>query len=335
MPLQYDRRFLERCSAATVQRATFTRRSGFTLVELLVVMAIIAILIGLLLPAVQAIREAARQVQCRNHLKQIALACHHYQSAYRVLPGYGGEKPPYLVHLPEGRGPNSEMNAGPWIAQAMPFFEQGDLALPLGKLASDPAVTPTDEIRALVSVAISVLNCPTRRDARAYPLFEPYKSRYGEVGARTDYAMNGGAAVVSTVDHRIITNQQDGIWTMGKTNRFSDVLDGLSNTYFVGEKAMDSLRYTSGNCFGDRAPLAGYTGVGASVHSYMRFAARPPQMDKPNNCLSCHDFGSAHPAGWNVAFADGSVSLQTFTMDINIHRANASVNGREVPSGER
>lgn len=330
MPLQHHSRLRQRFRAATVQQAVISRRSGFTLIELLVVITIIAILIGLLLPAVQAIREAARQVQCRNHLKQIALACHNYQSAYRVLPGYGGEKPPYLVHLPEGRGRNSEMSAGPWIAQAMPFFEQGDLAIPLGKLASDPVVTPTDDIQKLVSAAVSVLNCPTRRDAKAYPLYEPYKSRYGDVGARTDYAMNGGAAVVSTVDHRVITNQLDGIWTMGKTKRFSDVLDGLSNTYLIGEKAMDSLRYTTGNCFGDRAPLAGYTEIGASVHSYMRFAARPPQMDKPNNCLSCHDFGSAHPAGWNVALADGSVSLQSFTMDINIHRANASVNGREV-----
>ncbi len=310
------------------------QKRAFTLIELLVVIAIIGVLVSLLLPAAQAVREAARQVQCRNHLKQIALACQNYHAAYKQLPGYGGERAPFLARYNAGNRQERALAGAPWIVQAMPFFEQSELSRQLSPLASDPGVIPTDEVSEQVAAAVSTLNCPTRRDAAAYPLLPPYNARYGDTGARTDYAMSGGAATESDIDHRLIHIDRDGVWTMGRKTRFMNVLDGLSNTYLVGEKAMDSLKYTTGDCFGDRAPLAGYTDIGSSVHSYMRFAARQPQMDKPNTCLSCHDFGSAHPAGWNMAMADGSVRLRTFTIDIEVHRASASINGKEVVNYE-
>jgi hypothetical protein len=119
---------------------------------------------------------------------------------------------------------------------------------------------------------------------------------------------------------------------MGKRVKLNRVFDGLSFTYLLGEKAMDSLRYTTGDCFGDRAPLAGFKDTGISSHSYVRYAARQPQLDSVNNCLVCHDFGSAHPAGWNAAMADGSVRLMSFYQDLEVHRANASVDGHEIPT---
>ena len=143
--------------------------------------------------------------------------------------------------------------------------------------------------------------------------------------------MNAGPALVSEVDHRQITNQGDGVWVLGKRVKSNRVFDGLSYTYLLGEKAMDSMRYTTGDCFGDRAPLAGWTGVRGTSHSYVRYAARQPQLDSVRSCLVCHDFGSAHPAGWNAAMTDGSVRLINYEMDIEIHRANASVDGREIP----
>ena len=312
-------------------RSIQLNRPAFTLVELLVVLAIIAIMIGLLLPGVQAAREAARQTQCRNNLRQVALACHNYESTYKQLPGYAGERPPLLVGYERVRRPKAALSGGTWITQALFFMEQGSLAERLVRFAEEPDLAPTPAVEQVVGAPVATLHCPTRRDADAYPLLEPYSSRYGTRGARTDYAMNGGPAVVSESDHRIIYNQYDGAWVLGKRVKLNRIFDGLSYTYLLGEKAMDSLRYTTGDCFGDRAPLAGDPTTRVSTHSYVRYAARQPAIDSVDNCLVCHDFGSAHPAGWNAAMTDGSVRLFSYQMDIEIHRANASVDGREIP----
>ena len=136
---------------------------------------------------------------------------------------------------------------------------------------------------------------------------------------------------MSEVDHRIIENKFDGAWVLGRRTKLNRIFDGLSYTYMVGEKAMDSLRYETGDCFGDRSPVTGWVDTPISSHSYVRFASRPPKVDSKNNCLVCHDFGSAHFAGWNVAMSDGSVRLIDYSMDLKVHRANASVDGREIP----
>ena len=296
-------------------------RTAFTLVELLVVLSIIAILVSLLLPAVQHVREAARMTKCRNNIRQVALACHNYESSFGKLPGYSGEPAPFFVEYRYERTADSRFAGGNWITQAMFFMEEGDLAGPLARIAVSTleTITPTDE--AFVQAPVGTLHCPSRRDARAYPLVSPFKDRYGNFGARTDYAMNGGPATVDPETHREITVQYDGVWVMGKRIGPERVFDGLSNTYLVGEKAMDTIRYTTGTCFGDRSPIVGWNGTFASSHSYVRYAAREPQVDVANSCLACHDFGSAHPAGWHAAMSDGSVRMFDYGMSIEVHRA--------------
>jgi prepilin-type N-terminal cleavage/methylation domain-containing protein len=306
-------------------------RPAFTLVELLVVIAIIGIMVGLLLPGVQAVREAARIVQCQNNIRQVALACHNYESTYKQLPGYAGELPPLLVGYELARAADPAYAGGTWITQAMFFMEEPNLAQSLVRIVESSNLTITPEVEHAVRVPVDTLHCPTRRDADPYPLIEPYRSRYGSAGARTDYAMNGGAATV-TDNHLVIHNEKDGVWVLGKRTKMSRIFDGLSYTYLLGEKAMDSLKYTTGNCFGDRAPIAGMKDSRVSSHSYVRYAARSPQLDSVHNCLVCHDFGSAHPAGWSAAMSDGSVTMFSYSMDIEIHRANASVDGREIPA---
>lgn len=317
-------------SLSDQSRSSFGR-SAFTLIELLVVIAIIGIMVGLLMPAVQAAREAARRMQCQNNLKQVALACHNYESTYKELPGYGGEMAPAFVKQKPHRQYRPEMGGGTWMSQVMPFMEQGDVGVPLSIIADQKTVNLTDHVKSLVRKPVNTFHCVTRRDAEAYPLVAPFDARYGERGARTDYAMNGGPSAIDPNDHRRTELEYDGVWVLGKRTKFNRIFDGLSQTYLLGEKAMDLLKYDTGDDFGDRSPLAGFNDTWVSSHSYVRYAARQPHIDTRNNCLTCHDFGSAHPGGWNAAFSDGRVEMIDYSIDIKIHRSNASVDGRELP----
>tara|TARA_R110002049_G_scaffold4601_5_gene32022 strand:+ start:39230 stop:40147 length:918 start_codon:yes stop_codon:yes gene_type:complete len=300
------------------------------LIELLVVIAIIAILVGLLLPAVQNAREAARLVRCKNHLKQVALACHNYESAFRTLPGYAGEARPWEIVYTQGRNPDPDLAGGNWLAQALLFLEKADLAARHSKLTSQAAINLNETTRAWIEAPVETLHCPSRRDAKPYPLIEPFQSRLGQAGSRTDYAMCGGQAEPDVSHAERIHVHRDGVWTLGRRVALNRVFDGLSNTYMLGEKAMDSQKYDTGDCFGDRSPLVGWTQARTATHSYVRYAALTPKLDRKDNCLACHNFGSAHPAGWNAAMSDGSVRLQSFSLDLELHRAMASVDGREV-----
>jgi hypothetical protein len=104
----------------------------------------------------------------------------------------------------------------------------------------------------------------------------------------------------------------------------------LSNTYLVGEKAMDVLHYTTGEDVGDLAPMAGLANHAGAGNSYVRYAAAPPAADVANNCLSCHNFGSAHVAAWNMSMADGSVHSFRYDVDVQLHRALATLSAGDV-----
>jgi len=216
----------------------------------------------------------------------------------------------------------------------MLFLEQQQLAASWGTLGSTRNLTMTERDLSLISSPLSVMHCPSRRDPRAYPLIHSFRTRYGPTAARTDYAMSGGAAEPAGVrrNRNLIRVTHEGVWRLGSETRFRHVVDGLSNTYLIGEKAMDSTKYTTGNDFGDRSPITGWPDNSRAANSFVRFTARPPAIDKPNNCLSCHDFGSAHPATFNMSFSDGSVRAISYTIDIGIHRASASIQGNELES---
>ena len=302
---------------------------GFTLIELLVVMTIISIMIGLLLPAVQEAREAARITQCQNNLKQIALACQNYEAAFKELPGYAGERNSLFVRYDRDRKRDAALSGTPWPGQILPQMEQPELAEGLSRIGEMQQITPRDIVVKMVRATVPSYHCPSRRDAKPYPLVHGWETKYGSHGARIDYAMSGGAAR-TTEGSAVINNYGDGIWVLGNRVKTNRIKDGLANTYLVGEKAMDTLRYHTGNDLGDRAPIAGDADATGTAHSYVRFAARPPKVDKPRNCLVCHDFGSAHYAGWNVANADGSVRMMSFSIDMEVNRANATIDGSET-----
>lgn len=314
-----------------------SRKLGFTLVELLVVIAIIAMLVTLLLPAVQSAREAARMTQCKNNLKQIGLACHNYESAKGEFPGYNGERPPLAVQFPiNGRSRAVQAKeldpGGNWMVQSLAYMEDVQLSDALTELSTSSRINRKSALVEAISTPIESLYCPSRREARAYPLHGRYRTRYGTDGARTDYAINGGGTK-GRVSGNNITVRNDGIWMIGKRASIKNMTDGTSKTYLIGEKAMDSLHLTTGKGIGDHAPVAGWVDGHGAANSYVRYAARRPSMDSDDNCLACHDFGSAHRQGWNAALADGSVRLMNYSMDWNTHRAMASIRGQEVTAG--
>jgi prepilin-type N-terminal cleavage/methylation domain-containing protein/prepilin-type processing-associated H-X9-DG protein len=338
--------------------------AGFTLVELLVVIAIIAILVGLLLPAIQAAREAARMTQCRNNIKQVTTAVHSFESARRHFPGHAGEKPPIRVGIGEERTLRIEgmQVTGNWLLQSLKYMEYGQLADIL--IAEVEGRGVPEQVAVAIATPVPVLYCPSRRLPQAYPLWHGGDAVPGPGGSRTDYAMSGGSAVgreeseeasaqglaegggddgegeddddetdESGTDEDHITLVEDGVWSLGVRTALKSIVDGSSNTYLVGEKAMDVLHYDTGRDVGDRAPIAGLREYDASANSYVRFAAHSPALDIEDNCKACHNFGSAHPSGMNMSLADGSVQTLRYDMDIDLHRALSTIAGEEITAG--
>jgi prepilin-type N-terminal cleavage/methylation domain-containing protein/prepilin-type processing-associated H-X9-DG protein len=185
---------------------------GFTLVELLVVITIIGILIALLLPAVQAAREAARQMQCKNHLKQLALACLSHESVTKRLPT-GGWGAGWTGDADLGTG---QSQPGGWVYNILPFIEQEalhDMGAGLGAVAKDNANLQR------LSVPLPGLYCPTRRNAIAYPWALSW--RLTNIGSgpltavgRTDYSANAG----DVCDSVVCSGPAPASWVSGVPN---------------------------------------------------------------------------------------------------------------------
>jgi prepilin-type N-terminal cleavage/methylation domain-containing protein/prepilin-type processing-associated H-X9-DG protein len=309
------------------------RQGGFTLVELLVVIAIIGILIALLLPAIQSAREAARRMECQNHLKQLGLAMQNYVDTRKCYPslGYGI---PWAPHPDRGIGTDQP---GSHFYSILAFMEEKSLT----KLGAGVGYDNMTDQRLLdgnvllISTPLSVFFCPSRRAANVSALnginFIQKPTLCGQLNgvASNDYAANGGEARMwNTGDPGTLPVPRDFNWGNGADQstgivywhhqfRTREVIDGLSRTIMFGEKGVSPDSYHSGLDLGtDQGPYPGderdpvrwceLTGV------YM-----PPCRDRRGMEILSWQWGSAHSATFNVVMCDGSVHGFSYTISEN------------------
>jgi prepilin-type N-terminal cleavage/methylation domain-containing protein/prepilin-type processing-associated H-X9-DG protein len=286
------------------------RHSGFTLIELLVVIAIIAVLIGLLVPAVQQVREAASRLKCSNNLHQIGLALQMYHDRNNGFPpGYQTLVAPDNSDLGPGWG---------WGAYLLDDLEQGNIKqqIRFDLQISDPA---NAAVRVL---PVAIYNCPSEVKEGPFTVIDATGAPICDVGRSTYVAMNGVLGVSSDAF------DNNGAFLRNKNMRIRDIKDGLSNTLFVGERAsnMSDVTWTGAVTSGvvpairypDPADRLAFAEAASAL-----VMAHGSRLHLPNNPLvfDADAASSNHKGGVNFLYGDGSVRPINNTINGLIYEA--------------
>jgi prepilin-type N-terminal cleavage/methylation domain-containing protein/prepilin-type processing-associated H-X9-DG protein len=267
---------------------------AFTLIELLVVLAILAVLIGLLLPAVQKVREAASRLACQNNLKQVGLALHHHEHTV-------GSFPPGYRNL----GVPTAAPGWGWPAFLLPYLEQSPLYEALGVATTNfgNGANPVPAT-ALTQTSVKVLQCPSDPGPMANPFYDHHgKSNYRGVGGGGDLYL------------KPITTDRGGMFFTNSRVRVADVTDGLSNTLAVGETAWSERNNWWGGIWAGCARVGSfgqYQGLIVWVSGvYWSIDQGNLRLNGPDPWAFC----SPHPGGVSFVFADGHVGFLRDTTD--------------------
>jgi len=320
-PLILRRRTLT--SAMIMVRA---RRSGFTLVELLVVIAIIGVLVALLLPAVQAAREAARRTQCSNQLKQLVLSLHNYHDTHRTFPPSG---------IPS--------NSLGWHVLILPFIEQSALHEQVNFNQGQYSAGTDKRGPGKNEIALNRIEgflCPssgsfeTKSAGEAIAGTNPYTTHYygitGPVG--TNPATNQAYSCINETNTGWGHFCNDGTMPIATGINLSAILDGTSNTLLLGELSRNEVSVLRSWV---RGPYP-YTTSFDPAGNYATCSAKSIQypINSGLGRFNEYAFGSHHPGGAQFALADGSVRFLSENISLDAYRGLASRNGGELASLE-
>jgi prepilin-type N-terminal cleavage/methylation domain-containing protein/prepilin-type processing-associated H-X9-DG protein len=334
------------------------RRTGFTLIELLVVIAIIAVLIGLLLPAVQKVREAANRASCSNNLKQLGVAAHSYHDAFKRFPP--GTNLPAAVLLPNATPPSRTPNplvpgqSFSLFTALLPYVEQGNLAQVLNNVGkaslskditvsmqdvpgSDSQYNNCNGPNSPGATIIKTFLCPSDNAVQQTTWVSSQITYY--FGANT---YGGSAGIVSFFFDAM---SQDGIFYINSSVRIGDITDGTSNTFLFGERnRIDPTYYklAQTSTFENRSGWAWANQYGGFDYLFGATRSRPfpinwiipPDTGRdPGYILQddrCQVYGSQHSGGANFCFADGSVKFMSDRAPIVVVQALSTRAGGEV-----
>ena len=327
-------------------RNQFRSRSAFTLVELLVVIAIIGILVALLLPAVQAAREAARRMSCQNNNKQLGLALHNFHDTFKHFPA-GAQNDVLPVPIPT---PIAYIRGTSWLTFILPQIEQQAIY----NSYNFAVAYNTAANYAVGGNEIKAFKCPSGNNLRSGNGAEVFGTNnlachtthyYGVMGpsSRTspsvvvfggvtyNYVVGNPTANDAYATDGVLGQYRDttGSVTTGHFGSIAEITDGTSNTMMVGERSM-FLPPGQANDF--RAWTRGNNG-GSGATKNVTYPIGSTHYNGSNN-FNDISFGSSHPGGCNFVLGDASVRFMSKTIDFGLYRALASVRHGEVAQVE-